>query len=241
MTTIVYHKGRLLTDTKLTVLKDKNVIEQTLNNLLTPEMIAQLPNSAHNARLYKEYTGEDLILKLPEPGGKYIELGDEHQFDYSTGNPCEAIAFSGNMALLPGLVYAAKRGFSALKHWWEEYVNDAIWLYHNGFLQESEIQAAIMEIMFITKEGAYIWQPHPNEDGNRLEYFHSAESEYCIGMGSGMHCLMDFAIGVSGTDIHIMKLDEKFPTTESIIEYAARYDPMTGGDICEFIYTDKED
>lgn len=241
MTTVVYRQGRLLTDTKLTVLKDKKVVEQTLNNLLTPEMIELLPNSAHNARLYKEYTGEDLILKLPEPGGKYIELGDEHQFDYSTGNPCKAIAFAGNMALLPGLVYAVKRGFSALKHWWEEYVNDAIWLYHNGFLQESEIQAAIMEIMFITKEGAYIWQPHPNEDGNRLEYFHSAESEYCIGMGSGMHCLMDFAIGVSGTDIHIMKLDEKFPTTESIIEYAARYDPMTGGDICEFIYTDKED
>lgn len=241
MTTIVYHQGRLLTDTKLTVAKNRDEIEKALNNILTSEVVAQIPNTAHNARLYKEYTGDSLVLKLPETGGKFIKLGDEHQFDYTPGNKCKAIAFAGNMALLPGLVYAAKRGFNALKHWWEEYVNDAIWLYQNGFMPEEEFQASFMEIMFITKEGAYIWQPHPNEDGNRLEYFHSAESEYYIGMGSGMHCLIDFAIGVSGADIHIMKLDEKFPTTESIIEYAARYDPMTGGDICEFIYTDKED
>ena len=238
MTTIVYHKGRLLTDTKLTVFKSRDEVEKALNDLLTSEVVAQIPSTAHNARLYKEYTGDDLVLKLPETGGKFIELDDEHQFDFTPGNPCKAIAFSGNMALLPGLVYAAKHGFTSLKHWWEEYVNDTVWLYQNGFLPEEEIQAALMEIMFITKEGAYIWQPLPNDDGNKLEYCHSTESEYCIGMGSGMLCLMDFAIGVAGDNIHMIKLDEKFPTMESLIERAARYDPMTGRAICEFIYED---
>lgn len=241
MTTVVYRQGRLLTDTKLTVLKSKDEVEQLLNSLLVPEVITQIPSTAHNARLYKEYIGDDLVFKLPEPGGKYIEFDDEHQFDYTPGNPTKAIAFAGNMALLPGLVDAAKRGFTALKHWWEEYVNDTIWLIHNGLLPESEIQASLMEIMFITKNGAYIWQPSPNEDGNRLEYFHDVESEYCIGMGSGMSYLMDFAIGVADTDIHMVKLDEKFPTMESLIERAARYDNTTGGEIAEFIYTDKED
>lgn len=238
MTTVVYHKGRLLTDTKLTILKSKDEVEQLLSSILTPEVIAQLPGTAHNARLYKEYTGDDLIIRLPETGGKYIELDDEHQFDYTPGNPCKAIAFAGNMALLPGLVDAAKRGFTSLKHWWEEYVYDTVWLYQNGLLPESEIQASLMEIMFITKNGAYIWQPSPNEDGNRLEYFHDVESEYCIGMGSGMSCFLDCSIGVADTDIHMVKLDEKFPTMESLIERAARYDSNTGGNIAEFIYMD---
>lgn len=238
MTTVVYRQGRLLTDSKLTVHKNREEIEQTLNSLLTPEMVALLPGTAHNTRLYKEYTGDDLVLKLPEPGGKFIKLDEDHQFDYTPGNPCKAIAFAGNMALLPGLKYAVEHGFTSLKHWWEEYVNDTQWLYHNGLIPEDRLQASLMVIMFITKEGAYVWEPRLNDDGNKLEYFHSADHDGCIGMGSGIGFLMDFAIGLSGHDLTIIKLDEKFPTMESLIERAARYDPMTGGNIVEFIYED---
>ena len=238
MTTVVYRKGRLLTDTKLTVLKNKDEIEQALNNLLTPEMIELLPNTAHNVRLYKEYAGEDLMLKLPETGGKYIELDKESQFEYSPGNTCKAIAFAGNLVLLPGLTHAIDHGFQYLKYWWEDHVIDAAWLYNNGFTTEEQLGMSFVILMFITEKGAYVWEPFANDDGNRREHFHSADDENCIGIGSGMSCLIDYALGTINSVAVTVKLDEKFPTMESLMERAARYDPATGGEIVEFIYKD---